>query len=32
MGAVGLALLVVFGLPVWARRRGARPLAAERKH
>jgi hypothetical protein len=30
-GAVGLALLVVFGLPVWARRRSARPLAAERK-
>lgn len=32
MGAVGLALLVAFGLPIWARRRGARPLAAERKH
>lgn len=31
MGAVGLALLVAFGLPMWARRRGARPLAAERK-
>jgi hypothetical protein len=28
-GAVGLVLLVVFGLPVWARRRGARPLDAE---
>jgi len=32
MGAMGLALLVAFGLPIWARRRGARPLAAERKH
>ena len=32
LGAVGLALLVAFGLPIWARRRGARPLAAERKH
>jgi hypothetical protein len=32
LGAVGLALLVVFGLPIWARRRGARPLAAERRH
>jgi hypothetical protein len=32
MGAVGLALMVAFGLPVWARRRGARPLASERKH
>lgn len=31
LGALGLGLLLVFGLPVWARRRGARPLAAERK-
>jgi hypothetical protein len=32
LGAVGLALLVAFGLPIWARRRGARPLASEPKH
>lgn len=31
LGALGLALLVIFGLPVWARRRGARALGAERK-
>jgi hypothetical protein len=30
LGALGLALLVIFGLPVSARRRGARPLDAER--
>jgi hypothetical protein len=29
LGALGLGLLVIFGLPVWARRRGARPLDAE---
>jgi hypothetical protein len=32
VGAVGVALLVAFGLPIWARRRGARPLAYGRKH
>ena len=32
LGAFGIAVVVVFGLPIWARRRGARPLAAERKH
>ena len=31
LGALGLALLLIFGLPMWARRSGARPLAAERK-
>jgi hypothetical protein len=25
LGAFGIALLVIFGLPVWARRRGAHP-------
>jgi hypothetical protein len=32
LGAVALGLLVVFGLPIWARRKGARPLAYDRKH
>lgn len=31
LGALGFALLVIFGLPAWARRRADRPLEARRK-